>query len=146
MGIKWQKIFWNRNIWNIFDHVIFFFIDYKRVKGDLKKANADVAKLKKKASKKIGKQEYADQFRESMRVRNICSNNLLSCRADWANYPDWCSSLCKKYIVIILLLVNILYSVTKITGFSERIIIIRFWFIENKTLNPFCCNIRLNSR
>lgn len=48
--------------------VSFKIIDYKRVKGDLKKANADVAKLKKKASKKIGKQEYTDQFRESMRV------------------------------------------------------------------------------
>ena len=38
------------------------------MKGDLKKANADVAKLKKKASKKVGKQEYTDQFREAMRV------------------------------------------------------------------------------
>jgi len=47
--------------------------DYKKVKGDLKKANADVVKLKKKASKKVGKQEYTDQFREAMRVANsIC--------------------------------------------------------------------------
>ena len=45
------------------------FLDYKRLKGDLKRASADTAKLKKKASKKIGKQEYTDQFREALKVR-----------------------------------------------------------------------------
>lgn len=50
--------------------------DYKRVKGDLKKANADVAKLRKKASKKMGKQEYTDQFRESMRVSKVFYKEL----------------------------------------------------------------------
>lgn len=41
------------------------------MKSDLKKASADTAKLKKKASKKIGKQEYTDQFRDSMKVQII---------------------------------------------------------------------------
>lgn len=50
--------------------------DYKRLKGELKKANADVAKLKKKASKKFGKQEYTDQFRESMKIANGLSQTL----------------------------------------------------------------------
>lgn len=49
------------------------------MKGDLKKANADVAKLRKKASKKAGKQEYTDQFRESMKVRfySIVNDSLI---------------------------------------------------------------------
>lgn len=47
--------------------------DYKKLKGDLKKASADAAKLKKKASKKIGKQEYTDQYRDAQKVANhIC--------------------------------------------------------------------------
>lgn len=51
--------------------IVLIGVDYKRVKSDLKKANAEAAKLKKKASKKIGKQEYTDQFRDSMKVRVI---------------------------------------------------------------------------
>ncbi|XP_065676228.1 protein MTSS 1 isoform X2 [Hydra vulgaris] len=49
--------------------------DYKRLKNDLKKACTETVKLKKKAAKKIGKQEYTDQYRDAMRVANqLCSS------------------------------------------------------------------------
>jgi len=50
--------------------------DYKRLKTELKRANSDSAKLKKKASKKMGKQEYTEQYREAMKISNLLTKAL----------------------------------------------------------------------